>query len=91
MTLAVIQDEDRDGPMAAELLDLGAIPRKGEPGPRPQASALDPLDLVPVPGVVKRLRCAAARMGERGRWAAGDFSKEQVYTTRSLFGRPWHY
>jgi hypothetical protein len=70
--LAVIQDEDRDGPLAAELLDLRAVARIREPGPRPQAPALDPLDLVPVPGVVKRLRCAAARMGERRRWAAGE-------------------
>jgi hypothetical protein len=76
--LAVIQDEDRDGSLAAELLDLCTVARIRGPGPRPQASALDPLDLVPVPGVVKRLRCASARMGEGRRWAAGSFSKEHV-------------
>jgi len=70
--LAVIQDEDRDGPLTAEFLDLCAVSRVRGPGPRPQASALNPLDLVCVAGVVERLRCPSARMGERRRGAAGE-------------------
>ena len=70
--LAVIQDEDRYGPLAAELLDLGAVARARGPGPRPQASALNPLDLIPVPSVVERLRCPSAWVGERRRRAARE-------------------
>ena len=73
---AVIQNEDRDGPLAAELLDLRAVARIRRPRPRPQPSALDPLDLVCVPGVIKRFRGSPARMGE-WRWRA----------TRKLFQR----
>jgi hypothetical protein len=94
--LAVIQDEDRDGPLAAELLDLRAVARIREPGPRPQAPALDPLDLVPVPGVVKRLRCAAARMGERRRGSHRQQARHAPFSpapgppprTRT---RPWRF
>jgi hypothetical protein len=69
---AVIQDEDRDGTLAAELLDLCAVTSIRRPRPRPQTCALNPRDLVRVPGVVKCLRCPSARMGERGRRAAGE-------------------
>jgi hypothetical protein len=70
--LAVIQCEDRHGPLAAEPLYLRALARERGPGPGPQASALDPLDLVRVPGLVERLRGASARVGQRRRGAASE-------------------
>ena len=69
--LTTVQDEDRHGPLAAKLLDLRTVTRIRRPGPRPQASALHPLDLVRVPSVIERLGCPSAWMGERRRRAAG--------------------
>jgi hypothetical protein len=76
--LTAIQDEDRYGPLAAELLDLCTVTRIGEPGPRPKAPALTGLTSYGCPA---SSRAFAAR--PHG-WASGagglpaNFSNEQV-------------
>jgi hypothetical protein len=70
--IAVIKDENGNGTLAAELLDLCAVPRARVPGPRPHTSTVNALDLIRVPGVIECLRRPSARMGERRGRAAGE-------------------
>jgi hypothetical protein len=76
--LAVIQDEDRDGPLAAELLDLRAVARIREPGPRPQAPAPDRLISYLCPASSSAFAARPHGWASGGGGLPANFSKEHV-------------
>src|SRR5437763_8064241 len=62
---AVVEHQDRNGPLTAQALHLCPVPRTGGPGPELERAAFDLPPLVGVAGVVERFCGTAARMGHR--------------------------
>jgi hypothetical protein len=63
--LPVIHNEDRNGPLPAELLHYSTVTSARSPSPRLQRSALDLPQLVAVPGRIERPRSLGTWMQRR--------------------------